>query len=164
MNSNRPLRLLWVAAIVSLAVGLLLTTRTLSTLSRVHERYEKRGADLKAIAALADANRLQTAAVKTWTQAGTPAPGLADVFRRQIPDLALGLHDLEAVPSLPGWQVRRTAVTLTSVDFRRLDDVVRAAGASRPPWSLAECVLQASDRQGIAARMELVFETVDRVE
>jgi hypothetical protein len=164
MEHDRLLRLLRVAAALALAAGLLLTVRTLGTLPRVRERYEKRSADLKAIAALAATGRQQAAAVQAWSQAGGPAPALADVFRRQIPDLTLGVHDMEAVPGLPGWQVRRTAVTLANADFRRLEDVVRVAGALRPPWSLAECVLQASDRPGIAARIELVFETVDRVE
>lgn len=164
MEHNRLSRLLWAAAALSLAAGLLLSTRTLLALPRVRDRYEKRSADVKAVAALAAAGRLQAAAVQAWSQAGGPAPALAGEFRRQLPDLAVALHDLEPAPSLPGWQIRRTAVTLANVDYRRLDDVVRAAGASRPPWSLAECVLQASDRPGIAARLDLVFETVDRVE
>jgi hypothetical protein len=163
VERDQLIRLFRVAATLALAAGLLLTARTLITLPRVRERYEKRNADLKAVAALAAASRQQTAAVQAWSQAATPAPALAGEFRRELPDLAPGLSDLEAAPSLPGWQVRRTAVTLANVDFRRLDDVVRVAGACRPPWSLAECVLQSSDQPGIAARMELVFETVDRV-
>lgn len=164
MERDRLTRLLRVAAALSLATGLLLTVRTVATLPRVRERYEKRSADLKAVAALAETARLQAAAVQAWSQAGAPAPALAGELRRQLPDLAPGIQELEAAPGLPGWRVRRTAVTLTNTDFRRLDEVVRAAGASRPPWSLAECVLLASDRPGMAARMELVFETVEPAE
>ena len=164
MDHDRLSRLLWAAAALALTAGLLLSAQTLLALPRVRDRYEKRSADIKAVAALAAASRLQTAAVQAWSRAGGPAPALAGELRRQLPALAVTVHDLEPAPSLPGWQIRRTAVTLVNEDYRRLEELVRAAGASRPPWCLAECAVQASERPGIAARMDLVFETADPVE
>ena len=165
MTPDRTLpRLLWIAAAVALAAGLALTVRTLSNLSDVSARYAKRVQDLRAVSALEEARRAQDAAVRCWAQTETAAPPLAEVLGRQCPGVVTNAINLEAVPSLPGWQVRRSAVTLTGTRYDRIAELEKAATASGPPWwVLAECVIEASDRPGIAARMELTFETAERV-
>lgn len=161
-HDHARVRLLWTAAGVTLALGLLLTLRSLAGLSRDTERYEKRRSDLSAMQALGTNVASREAVLQTWSQTAGPVRPLADLLKTEGAPSAATLHDLEPVPGPAGWQVRRTAAVLTNVGYDRLAETVRAAGASRPPWTLAECLIQASERPGIAARMELVFETAER--
>jgi len=164
MISNRiPTKILWFAAGTALAVGVLLTARTLIELPAFVERYAKRVQDLHAVTAMSEASRIQEAAVHCWAQTETAAPSLAEVLGRQYPEVGTNVTSMEAVPSIAGWQVRRAAVTLSGTRYDRIAELERAAAASRPPWVLAECVLEASDKAGIATRMQLVFETAERV-
>ena len=164
MTPDRTLpKALWIAAATTLTVGFLLTARTLIALPGFVDRYAKRVQDLRAVTALEATRLSQDAALRCWAETETAAPPLADVLGRQCPGVVTNAVNLEPVPSLPGWQVRRSAVTLNGVRYDRLAELERAAAASRPPWVLAECVLQASDQAGVAARMELTFETAERV-
>ena len=162
MGSDRNLlRTMWIAAGVSLVLGVWMTARTLAGLSDAIQLHTKRVADLRAVEALAAAGRAQADALRTWTSSEPPPP-LSDVLRREDPDLAASVHDLEPGASLPGWQIRRAALTLTNTRYDRIADAVRVAGTSRPPWTLAECSIAASDQPGVAARIELTFETAER--
>lgn len=164
MTSDQTMRrMLWITTAAALMAGILLTARTLIALPGFVDRYTKRVQDLRVVTALEAARRTQDAAIRCWTQTETAAPPLADVLGRQYPGIATNVVNLEAVPSLPGWQVRRAAVTLCGTRYDRIAELERAAAASRPPWVLAECALEASDRAGIAARLELTFETAERV-
>ncbi len=164
MTSDRTLpKVLWIAAGTALAIGLLLTIRTLIDLPDFVARHGKRVQDLRAVMAMEEARRAQEEAIRCWTRIEAAAPPLSDVLGRQCPDVVTNVVNLEAVPSLAGWLVRRSAVTVAGARYDRIAELERAGAASRPPWVLAECVLEASDRPGVAARLELVFETAERV-
>ena len=163
MERDRSLkRLLWTAAGVTLGLGLMLTARSLTGLARDRDRYDKRLTDLRAVDSLAQTVAARDAALQTWSRTDASVRPLAEILRTQGPDAAAVIRDLESASGPAGWQIRRTSVVLTNVGYDRLADTARLASAARPPWTLAECVLQASERPGIAARMELVFETAER--
>ena len=162
MACERSLRFVWVAAAAAMVLGLGLTIGSLAGMSRDRERYDKRVVDLKTLEALARNTAAREAAARAWAAFDTPARPLSDLLRTTTQDGAPAIRDLEPAAGPPGWQVRRTAVVLTDAPYARLTDAVQSAAAARPPWTLAECVLQASARPGTASRMELVFETVER--
>lgn len=156
-------RLLWTAAALAMAAGLAMTVRSVAGLRLVRERYDKRLADLRHVERLAEAADAQTAAGRVWMRTEAAPRAAGDILQEKFPGMTAVTRELDAVAGLPGWQTRRTSIVLVNAPYERLADVARVLAASRPPWTLAECSVAASDRPGQAARIEMTFETTERV-
>lgn len=163
MNSGtKYLRVLWAAAMAAAVCGLAMTATRLSSLSGEAERWQKKTSELEQIRALQAALDRQERRVSAFAAYPAAAADMAPLLRTGFSGKTALVRELEAVPALPGWTGRRVCVTLEDVAGADVEKFIEAAAAVRPPWGLAELVLQASGKAGQLARADLTLVAVEK--
>jgi hypothetical protein len=156
---------LWIggAALALLAAGGLMTLSTLrlmreraSTAVRVNGEFRALQSLSKRVARVESARQLveRTAA----TNAALPSV----LLQSSLKDCRVDVVKEERQDAVPGWVVRRQRLAISDVAMEQLSPVLATIDAVRPPWRLHRLAAQASARGPGFARVEMVFETVER--
>jgi hypothetical protein len=164
VNANGLKRWLWLAAALAVLIGLGLTVRSAAALPPTAQRLRHKLADLEQLRLLKQKADRQKAVVAVFEQRPPRRlPSLDALVKANIPEqTGGGIRELEPVPALPGWTVRRVGLTLDNVRLESLGALLTAAEAQDPAWRLAECAIQASAQPERATQVELVFEGIER--
>lgn len=161
-KNNSTLMLLWSLAGASLAAGILLTIGSIRTLPRTLELWDRKAADIQALAAmqeLADQNRRILAEYASYPPA---PPSLETLTHTIMPGRSLTVRVTELLPCVPGWTFRKAGVEFNDIAGEDLGKWLQAGAAARPPWAVVECTLTAAPVAGRLSKAALVMETVER--
>lgn len=158
-NSLRALR---IAAGVAAVCGLAMAATRLAALPEESGRWRKKAADLQEIRKLQATLEQQERVVAGFGAYPAAAPDLGPLLRNAFQGKTVATRERDAVPTLAGWTGRRVSVVIEDVEGADLDRFLENAAALRPPWGLAECVLQASGKSGRLSRAELTLVTVEK--
>lgn len=161
-KNNSTLILLWSLAGVSLVAGLLLTVRSLGTIPRTLELWERKASDIKALYALQTQAERNRRILNGYSDYPSAPVSLETLTRTVLPDRGLTVRITESLPCVPGWTLRKVSVELTDIAGDDLEKWLQAGAAARPPWAVVECTLTAAPVPGRLSKAALVMETVER--
>ena len=143
--NRRPIRMLVLA--LALIVGIVGAGMTLASLAALR----------------ADAVR-ERETVASYRRSGRRAVPIAALLRTAFKEQPFDMQDLDPPPVQPEWKVRRVRLKAADVPLDQLGQFLHAVEMQKPPWRLTECALHASAQHDRAAQVELVLQTVERVE
>jgi hypothetical protein len=151
------------AAVIAILLGAALTLQSLLGLPATAQRLRRKTTDLATLQTLQQTAARQQAVLAAWEQnASRTPPPLSDLWKPFFPEQAVTVHELDAEPTMAGWSVRRVSATVADVRLDSVGEFLHVVATQQPPWSLAECTIQASVQTGYAARVELILESAER--
>ena len=158
------LRVLWIAAALSIAAGALMTLATVRRMPGTSERLRAKISAAESLSALADdaARTEQTVDAFERLPAHNPAP-LSTILTNVFPDgMTAEIREMDGGPAAEGWQRQRFEVAFREAP---MDGVLRFAAAaenSRPPWLLVRCELASASGNTGSGRAVLWFESLEK--
>lgn len=156
-------RMLWVVALTVVAVGMLMTLRSIDCLRSAETTLNEKIGDLRALRDMADELDEYMSAREAYERVPGGRPVkleivLAGALNGVVPlDIRASVDELD-----DGWLLRRKEVTYGELPLAGVVAAVRKAEAQRPPWSLVECAVRASALNPGHGRAVLTFEALER--
>jgi hypothetical protein len=161
---DNPIRLilLRVAAGVAVLTGLVWSGQSLAHLGQTTDLYRKKISDIRELSTLRQTVLRYRHVLTDREQMAGPLTPLAEVLRTALPGRETAMHEIDPLPTLPGWTARRVSVALTDISGDDVGRLLNETARCRPPWSLLECTLLASPTRGRLAKAELVLGAVEK--
>lgn len=169
MTERRQHWALWGAAAILLALGVVLSVRSLHAIRAAAATISERQDALAAVADLQAGQAGYEAALARFENSPARPPGMAALVRDALPDVTPDdMRDLSQ-PLLPGWVLSRYELSFRRVTLERLAELLKTAtqpvgegAAARPSWRMSKCVIRAAAGEPGAGQVVLVLETIDR--
>ncbi len=158
-------RAIWVIALCAVAVGILLTFRSLADRSTVKEKLETRITDMKNMKALERRAARITDAIRTLDELPDhKAVNLSPLLTSTLPGIKPELRE-SARRGLQGdWSLRRVDIDLGEVALDKFAAFLHKAESDRPPWRLARCTVRSTGTTPGMAQVTLALEALDKKE
>lgn len=162
MKDRAVRRYIWMAALLTLAAGFLLTVQTLRQISEANVAVRGKRKQWAELQRLDEERDSYSSALSAYGR----IPGRRAVMLETV--LSGALSGVEAEDTrenirelADGWTLRRKEVILGDIPLTGIMTAIRQAEAQRPPWRLAECVISASPLTPGHGRVVLTFEVLE---
>ena len=162
-RSGRAGAVLWGCAWLALAVGLLVSARTVLRAGDVGRRLKSRQAEVDQLTAMQRSVDRHRAAVGMYEGLTNRSPvDLSAMLRALCGEQGVEIREREAREVGDKWRLRRVEVVLTEVPLIAVGAFLPKAEGHIPPWRLTECTLNASRTREGATRAVLVLEGLEK--
>ncbi len=163
MNDHFSRRPLWIASIVMLMLGSIMTIRSLVGIRAHHQRLQRYADYSRELARLETDIARVDAAVARFEQVENPHPEpLTHILNESLPGQAYETRERPAPATIPGWNVKRIEVSFADAQLSAMSDFIVAAESRRPPWHLSSCTIQSLNPSGGSGHVTLVLEALDK--
>ena len=164
--SNQPTtRILWIAAVVLLFAGVVMTARNLGSAAEATDRVAKLVGSVRVLRNMAaDLERYESARLKMEKLPEKHPVHLAGIIAELLPGIKVDEIKDTRKDSASGWVVRQKEIALNDVPVGKAMEFVKKAESGRLPWRLARCTIRSAPRVAGTAQVVLLLEAVDRVE
>jgi hypothetical protein len=164
--NERAIRLgLWVVAVTALAVGVLLSIRTLAIAAETAERIDTRLEQYAELLIVEADLAACLAAAQAFAALPAQQPAeLGALMVEVLPDHSPQDDRDFTQPAGPGWTLYRREVSFAELPLGDVMRLVSTLEAERPPWRLAKCVIRSSSRTAGAGEVILTLEALARAD
>lgn len=159
---DQKLVMLWSIAGILLAVGFLLTFRSLSGIPRTVDLWNRKQADTGSLQALQTVSARHKSILASYARLPATSARLESIVQAAIPSSGMSIRNTEIQPAIAGWIPKKVSVGFTDLAGDDLGKLLDGGASAQPPWTLLECTLFASPTPGRLAKAELVMGTVER--
>jgi len=164
MTDRITLRILWIGAALSVAVGILMTLATVRRIPGHTERLRRKISDTENLAALANDAARAEAKVDAFEQLPVHSPTpLSSILTNVFPaGMTAEIREMDSGPAKEGWQRQKFEVAFGEAPMDGVLRFVAAAENSRPPWLLVRCDLASAPGNTGSGRAVLWFEGLEK--
>lgn len=163
ITSERVTQLLWAAAILAAAVGILLALKTDKEIREGHLRLARAHDNIAALGLMkAERQRYLQARQLFSTLAGSETVELKAVLSSALPAAKIEDRRETYEELADGGRVRRQEISLNEAPLAGVMAFVQNAERCRPPWRLVKALIRGSSSAG-AGSVSLTFEVVENL-
>ncbi len=165
MNNSVGIKIIWIAALLFLFAGVIMTVHNLNRSKTTRERMNKQLGELRILRNQEADLARHEAARREYEQVADKKPvPLSKLLQEtmegiKVDDVRESRKDL-----VDGWSVRQKEISMSEVSLGRVIDFINKAESQKLPWSLARFTVRTAPRIPGSGQVVLVMECLEKTD